>query len=1111
MGNTHHILVISSREVDDLLVKSELQKSRFTLRARRVKSLSELGEALDSQAWSLAVANYSSEQFSGLDVLKIIRNRQPELTTIVLSDTEDVDSAVAAMKAGAYDYIQKKSIARLLPAVERFLTVGKNDRDKDTYSPSETVFQKVAHSVKDVIYIWDVEEQSVWRNDGYGLIFEQGEFSKETDGWWAESIHAADKERVLQEFQSTSESEEEVWQASYRLKRKNGSYAYVEDRGYIVRNSEGKIAQIIGAAADVTEREYLRERLDTMRNSTHRFFKAFPTPIWQVNEDLELLSMNPATESLFAGDRQNKKSWLSAFPEDEIHLISDAVSYAISTERPKTCYANIHLGSEVRPCSLQCISTAVGDGATSVCTIIASIPEGQAHESTFPALVDEGDSLPLTEEASGESAENLRAVLENTNDSIWSIDREYRVKALNSVFREKFSLLYGTELAIGTRILDSLPETPLHFWKERYERAFRGEGFTEVTSFDWLDDPRSYEIMFNPMFSGSEVIGVSVFARDITERVEQERAMQRLQERDEMISSISTEFLNVEFDKVGEAVDNALAKLAEYLQIECTIFTAEDGDDSALFHICGAEDQVSAVTLVFSDEKSHEWMHTKLRSRERVLCDEASELPSSSEQTMRILAASGLHTFALLPLSIQNEYFGAIGAYDEDGKQWTDEEIETLESVGELIVNIIQRKRTREALETERQLLAERVEDRTAELRTANAELARAARMKDEFLANMSHELRTPLSAILGLAESLLEQLGQRLNEKQRNSLLTIDESGRHLLKLINDILDLSKIESGHLSVQKEEVELDLLCQSSLLFVRQQALKKDIDLNYKISDRRLSMQSDSTRLKQILVNLLNNAVKFTPRGGQITFEVQGYEERNTIEFSISDTGIGIEPEHMSKLFKPFVQLDSSLTRQYEGTGLGLALVASLTDLLGGSVRVDSEPGKWSRFTVTLPWIPEFSADEEPDSSLVEEEGLEYNGRSISVLLAEDNETNIFTIMNYLTSKGMAVQVAHDGLETLHMLRKERPDVLIMDIHMPLMDGFQTIERIREEEQYRDLPIIALTALAMPGDRERCIECGANEYLSKPVRLKELTASIHQHVMSESAPAVSSDG
>jgi len=251
-------------------------------------------------------------------------------------------------------------------------------------------------------------------------------------------------------------------------------------------------------------------------------------------------------------------------------------------------------------------------------------------------------------------------------------------------------------------------------------------------------------------------------------------------------------------------------------------------------------------------------------------------------------------------------------------------------------------------------MLEEKVAARTSELLNANEALARAAKMKDQFLANMSHELRTPLNSVLGLAEALLDGVYGDLDEQQKQILMTMRDSGRHLLDLINDILDLSKIDAGRLELDLRSISVSEVCQVSLRMIRPLALAKRIGTWMRTDPRLSVVVADERRLKQMLVNLLSNAVKFTPAGGQAGIEVWSHGE--WVYFSVTDTGIGISPPDLRRIFEPFTQIDSSLSRQHDGTGLGLALVRRLAELHGGRVDVDSEPGRGSRFTIVLPLV-----------------------------------------------------------------------------------------------------------------------------------------------------------
>jgi signal transduction histidine kinase/ActR/RegA family two-component response regulator len=476
----------------------------------------------------------------------------------------------------------------------------------------------------------------------------------------------------------------------------------------------------------------------------------------------------------------------------------------------------------------------------------------------------------------------------------------------------------------------------------------------------------------------------------------------------------------------------------------------------------------------------------------------------------------------------------ACGSY----RDWYPEEAQLLQQVADQLAIAIQQANLFEQLETElteRKLAETQLRDRNQQLAISNQELARATRLKDEFLASMSHELRTPLNAILGMSEALQELNFGPLNDRQQKSISTIEKSGKHLLALINDILDLSKIEANKFDLELSDVSIETLCKNSLLFIKELAHKKQINLKTQLPEylKQLHIRVDDRRCRQVLINLLSNAVKFTPEGGSIVLDVRieecdrgedwgmgsvgdgGLEiapgSQRRIAFSIVDTGIGIAPENIGKLFQSFVQIDSSLSRQYAGTGLGLALVKRIVELHGGAVSVESIVGRGSCFRVLLPFDPSVEIVVPPsllplvypltpnpeDTTIVKPKAL--------ILVVEDNEANMETITGYLSSRGYRLVEAVNGQEAITLLSKcsqdgpdiNCPQIILMDIQMPGMDGFEAIRQIRQIPACATIQIVALTALAMSTDRQKCLDAGANEYVSKPVKLGQLVAMIEK--------------
>lgn len=377
------------------------------------------------------------------------------------------------------------------------------------------------------------------------------------------------------------------------------------------------------------------------------------------------------------------------------------------------------------------------------------------------------------------------------------------------------------------------------------------------------------------------------------------------------------------------------------------------------------------------------------------------------------------------------------------------------------------------------------------ELRLANIELSRAAQHKDEFLASMSHELRTPLNGILGMTEILLEQIVGKLDEKQLSCLRVVDESGKHLLSLINDILDLSKIEAGALGLELSMVDARAVCEASLRVVRPAADAKKHKVNFNCPVNPGHLRVDERRVKQMLVNLLDNAIKFTPSGGFLGVDIEDRPERGDIAFVVWDNGIGIAIEHQPRLFKPFSQIELGLARQHSGTGLGLSLVKRLAELHGGSVSVESNTGRGSRFTISLPRgngpipVPMVRSitPGRPNRAIVT--------GAPTILVVDDNVPNLTMLRDYLAIKGFDVITAQSGQEALEIADQTSVSAILMDIQMPGMDGLVAIRSLRSNSRHSKVPILATTAHVMPGDRERCLAAGATEYLAKPLSPRQI--------------------
>ncbi|OHU93620.1 hypothetical protein BIW53_19990 [Pseudoalteromonas byunsanensis] len=380
------------------------------------------------------------------------------------------------------------------------------------------------------------------------------------------------------------------------------------------------------------------------------------------------------------------------------------------------------------------------------------------------------------------------------------------------------------------------------------------------------------------------------------------------------------------------------------------------------------------------------------------------------------------------------------------------------------------------------------VNTRTQELEEARVQAQQALQAKGRFLANMSHEIRTPMNGILGTLELL--NSSAELSKEQTQLLKICRHSGKHLLNVINDILDLSKLEEGHVTLEHNDFALQELIEDVNNLLMSLASQKGLSLEYIIDDNVPAfIRGDQARLQQILINLVGNAIKFTDKGHvrvMVQNKAKTVSKQAKLKFIVSDTGVGIAPEDLQRVFEPFKQADGSMTRRFDGTGLGLSLCKELLALMGGKIGIESKQGQGTDVFFSLP-VEVVSTVPKP---------LQHISSSLSalkghVLLVEDNDVNLMVVTAMLRKLGLEVSTAKDGLLALEAIKKQSFDLILMDVHMPHLDGLETAKRIRQDITYKNLPIIAFTANIFKEDITACFNAGMDDFISKPVEQEKL--------------------
>jgi PAS domain S-box-containing protein len=959
--------------------------------------------------------------------------------SLAIADPVNAIALVLFLLVGAMLSILSESLHR----TRRRLLANERQRAEEALRETEDRFRQLAENIHEIFWVRDArDDRMIYVSPGYeGVWGRTCQSLYEQPRSWVENIHSDDQGRAIEHMEQHKRGV--FTDGEFRVVRPSGSIRWVRSRAFPIKDQNGAVYRIAGLAEDVTERRQTEEELRLANDRVDLAVRGTSIGIWEID-------MPDGDYRHGIGHHVNIWEQLGyERPDSPADHVTGMVPIHPEDRGPLETATRKYLAGETGEFEVENRVRHKDGSYRWMLTRGVAVRDAGGKPIRFVGIGVDITDRKRAEEALRESERRFRMFVDHATDAFFL--QNDRLEILDANRQACESLGYTRGELLGMAPTDFDPDvTPANI-AEGERKLNAGETITFESRHRRKDQTTfPVEVRAQAFWEGGRQFAVAL-VRDITGRKRAEDALRESEQR-------------------WRGLAEALPQL---------VWSATP--DGACDYFSRQWTEHTGVP----EEALLGWrwlsvLHPDDRARTRALWLESVAGRGPYDVEYRVRRADGVY-----------RWFKARGTPIRDSEGGIFKWFGTCTDI------------------TDAKLAEE-------ELRLAKEAAESANRAKDEFLANVSHEIRTPMNAILGMTELALDT---PLSEDQRQCLRTVKSAADILLGLINDLLDFSKIEAGKLELDTADFSLRSALDDTLRALAVRAHKKGLELVCHVQPHAPdALVGDPGRLRQILLNLVGNAVKFT-ENGEVVVRVDAVPNAASarevgVRFTVRDTGIGIPPDKQEKIFRAFEQEDASTTRKYGGTGLGLTIASRLAALMGGQITVESEPGRGSTFAFTARFGRQpnpqdratagWSPDVKHNLSVLVVDDNAANGHipvpvasSLRILAAEDNEFNAQLLEQLLVRRGHHVRLASNGREALSLVENGAIDLLLLDVHMPELDGFQVIKAIRERERSAGghLPVIALTARSRKEDRERCIAAGMDGFLAKPIQAASLWAAI----------------